>query len=106
MSSLNLWCKQYVDYDPSNPIIQLMLDPQLQQHLADPEKRRNLCEKNEMLIQSINNCVTIIGQICNYVQLLLSKSLMNTNFLTIFNEFMHHIDALEHGINGMLFIFF
>lgn len=95
---LNLWCKQYVDYDPSNHIIQTMLDPQLQAHLADPEKRRNLCEKNEMLIQSITNCVTIIGQICNYVQLLLSKSLMNTNFLTIFNEFMHRIDALEHGI--------
>lgn len=42
--------------------------------IASEDKREDLCGKHEQLANSVTNGIRIIGQICNYVKLLLSKS--------------------------------
>ncbi|KPM03682.1 hypothetical protein QR98_0021160 [Sarcoptes scabiei] len=68
-----MWCQKLRDYDCNNPIIRKNLDSKLQSRLMDNEQRKSLCEKNELLILSITDCIRIVGKICNHIQLLLSK---------------------------------
>lgn len=116
-----MWCKQFRDYDPNNRIVQTVLDHNLQAELADYDNRASLCEKNELLTNCISSSIKIIGQIYNYVQLLFSKckfyinfkcfyinlfnfklALLKSNFLVVFNQFMHRIDALERCLQGKI----
>ncbi|KAF7495878.1 Protein phosphatase 1 regulatory subunit 21 [Sarcoptes scabiei] len=95
---LNMWCQKLRDYDCNNPIIRKNLDSKLQSRLMDNEQRKSLCEKNELLILSITDCIRIVGKICNHIQLLLSKSFSKTNVLTLFKKFISSMETLERII--------
>lgn len=92
-----------------------ILDPTVQKNLCDPSLRSTLCEKNEQLMHSLNSCVHTIRHLGNYIQLLFSKcesasatasltlataALLQHQFLTVFNNTMHSVNAVEKSLEG------
>ena len=74
--SLNYWCKNLHDYDANNErmVKSVHLDAAIKANLANEEKRKRLCRKQDELVHSVTDCIRVVGQIANYIKLLLTKS--------------------------------